>query len=119
MRWLLIIMLLLLQAQAPGVAAAMDGGAPALASCHGLPDDGDHRIDADHDGAEYNGAGHDGSGHADTASATHLCPGCSVPQFAPLVGPAADLPDLPLLSAIPDSMASLASEPVPPPPRAA
>lgn len=104
MRWLLIALLVLLQAQVPAAAVAMDHGALQVASCHEMPAEPVH---GDH-GLPVKGK-----------SVAHLCPGCSIPGTVPAVTPAVPLPPVPHAALRLAQLESLAVPPSIPPPRGA
>jgi|GEM_PF-2373286 len=119
MRWLVILMLVMLQAQMPTGAAAADHAAP----CHAAPA-GHHS--AHGDGGSH-ASGQEAGLHEKTRpslpdrddSAAHMCPGCSIPGVAPV---AELLPPWQPEIAPPGTCAALLSHVVPPhvpPPRPA
>lgn len=102
MRWLLIILVLLLQVQAPAMAEAAP--VAAAASCHDMAGMNHDRQD---DGAKL----HQGK--------AHLCPGCSIPGTTPLVDPRAQTaPCAPVATPL-TALDSRAQPPSLPPPRLA
>ncbi|MFC3097002.1 hypothetical protein [Alteraurantiacibacter palmitatis] len=108
MRWLLIALILLLQAQPPTLAAAPSPAVPAMTSCHEAPAAPDAAVD------EGDPAPH---GAHDEKGARHMCPGCALPGVPPLSRPDAGLrPALPVAPPM-ASLVSLSLMPDVPPPR--
>jgi len=105
MRWLLILLVVLLQVQAPAVAEAAPA---AAASCHDMAQMDHGRQDQDRDqGAKL----HQGK--------AHQCPGCSIPGTTPVVEPLADIaPFTPVATGL-ASLDPHAQPPRLPPPRQA
>tara|TARA_A100001391_G_scaffold99255_4_gene65902 strand:+ start:6147 stop:6467 length:321 start_codon:yes stop_codon:yes gene_type:complete len=100
---LIVILAVLLSALAMGQPRpAQAAGAPAMADCHAMPAP-DH-----HQPAE-----------GDQRQLAHSCPGCALPFAAALPDRPAATYRLPQDRPLARPLVSLASAPIPPPPRAA
>lgn len=109
MRWLLILLVVLLQVQAPAVAEA---AAPvAAASCHDMAGMAHDQGDNGDLGQDQNAKLHQGK--------AHQCPGCSIPGTTPAVAPLTDaVPCAPMAAPL-AALDSHAQPPRLPPPRTA
>ena len=100
---LMVILAVLLAALAMGQPRpAQAAGAPAMADCHQMPASDHHRPQ-----------------EGDQRQLAHSCPGCALPFAAPLPARAPTTYRLPKDRPLARPLVSLASAPIPPPPRAA
>lgn len=103
MRWLLVLLVVLLQVQSPALA---QGAAPQLADCHRMAPVSEPASEPQQ---------HHAPDKAQPVA--HLCPGCSIPGIAPLVAPqVATLAALPVPARF-TALLSRSDPPSTPPPR--